>query len=267
MNNTFIYEYHRDDSNSPHCFKTVDNDNLPHFHSSIEIIFVTQGKLSATVSGKYYEVSKGELLVISSFEIHMFHDKYPVEDIVLIIPIKYIPYFKEYFSSKTFAQKTVGKETTLKISEYIKTLLTLDFKYDYPIVRGYIYIILGILTKEVEIKDFDNKLYEPIQNILKYIENNYKDQISLESVAKEFGYSESRLSHVFNNYVGCSFPSFVNKLRSSNAAYLLTHKNFSTTDAAMDSGFESSRTFYRVFKQNYGVTPLQYKNSNSDISK
>ena len=57
----------------------------------------------------------------------------------------------------------------------------------------------------------------------------------------------------------CTLTDYINSLRARCAANMLLTEDLSMTEIAMRSGFESLRTFYRVFKSNYNCTPSVYK--------
>ncbi|MBQ4551857.1 MAG: helix-turn-helix transcriptional regulator, partial [Clostridia bacterium] len=79
--------------------------------------------------------------------------------------------------------------------------------------------------------------------------------------ARQFGYSKSRFSHLFNETLGCPPGAFINALRCQHAARAMLESDQPLLEIAMNAGFECPRTFYRVFKQYYGVTPTQYCNA------
>ncbi|MDF2566838.1 MAG: hypothetical protein K0R90_294 [Oscillospiraceae bacterium] len=268
MKEILFYEDYRDKLNCPTCFFEKNNDNVPHFHSAVEIMYITKGYLYTTVSGKHFKLEQGDLLVVPSSEIHMFRSDSPVEDIVLMIPINYIPTFEKLFSVKTFSDYILTGKTARDIYGFIKEIEKNKSNPKSPIVRGYTYLILGYLSQNIEMKDKQINDNHLIHSIVKYIEHNYASPITIGMLAEKFKYTESQLSRFFNEMMGCSFPDYLGKLRTKKAAFLLTYENYTVIDAAMESGFESLRTFYRVFKKNYSITPLQYKKStSSDIKK
>ncbi|MFR1499641.1 MAG: helix-turn-helix domain-containing protein, partial [Monoglobus pectinilyticus] len=66
-------------------------------------------------------------------------------------------------------------------------------------------------------------------------------------------------SRVFSNQIKVSFRTYLNVLRTNHAASLIKISDDNLEDIATDSGFESTRSFYRIFKDIYGVSPSQYR--------
>ena len=97
-----------------------------------------------------------------------------------------------------------------------------------------------------------------IKDILIYLQQHYTGDISMQQLARHFGYSKSRFSHLFNEQLGCTLADYVNSLRCQHASQLLLETKQPVMDIALQVGFECVRTFYRAFKRYYGVTPSQY---------
>ena len=105
------------------------------------------------------------------------------------------------------------------------------------------------------------------ENILIYLDKHFQENVSLESTAKDLGISKFYLSQIFSSKLHTSFPSYVTARRLDYAEKLLSTTNKSVTDIALESGFSSSRTFFRSFQEAYQTTPHQYrKNHNKFLS-
>ena len=84
-------------------------------------------------------------------------------------------------------------------------------------------------------------------SFLNYINENFNKPISLKSMAREFGYSEGRLSYLFNLYVGVSFKTYLNDIRMQNALSMIASDKYSIAEVIEQSGFGSPVTFYRQY--------------------
>ena len=96
-----------------------------------------------------------------------------------------------------------------------------------------------------------------------YIQNNFTKKLKLQDIAKEFGYDYSYLSSFFNRNFDMDFASFVNKYRIQFACELLKNSDEDVTQIAMKCGFSTIRNFNRVFKNETGQTPKDYRSANS----
>lgn len=94
--------------------------------------------------------------------------------------------------------------------------------------------------------------------ILQYIHDNITTKISVEDVAKRYGYSKWHFCKKFHSYTGCSFNTYVRHYRIQLAAIdILQGKKI--TDVAMDCGYDSSGGFNKAFLKEYGCYPTEYK--------
>ncbi|HEX2985502.1 MAG TPA: AraC family transcriptional regulator [Caproiciproducens sp.] len=256
-----MYEHTRDNYKYPTCWKTQNDVCSPHFHSSMEFVYMTDGKLNATLNGKPYSVEKGEILISSSYTLHSYQTENYSKAIILIVPLDFISYYNNLFSRKTFSDCTCTDDKDGEILHCMEMLIRRSENSPQNITntdRGYIYIILSMLIERVGLVDIRNDQNRYLtRDILIYFQNNYRDPLVLEDLAVHFGYSKSRFSHIFNASFGCSIREYVNSLRCRYAANLLM-QGTPMIDAAMSSGFETMRTFYRRFKDCYGMTPTQY---------
>ena len=94
---------------------------------------------------------------------------------------------------------------------------------------------------------------------VQYINENYMQQISCDSLSSEFNYSVSYMQYVFKKEGNTTIKSYINEVRLQRAAYLLTNSYISVTDIAFASGFLDSNYFSTAFKSKYGISPKKYR--------
>ena len=66
------YEYRRDNYRHPSWWRSKDDTCLPHFHSSVELLYVYKGELNACLNGKNYEVKANHILLSPSYTVHYY---------------------------------------------------------------------------------------------------------------------------------------------------------------------------------------------------
>lgn len=82
---------------------------------------------------------------------------------------------------------------------------------------------------------------------------------SLLELSNECGISSSRLSRLFNEQMGLSIVDYKNKLKLEQFIDCLkTHQDYSISEACYSVGFGSYSQFYKIFKQNFGISPKKY---------
>lgn len=99
---------------------------------------------------------------------------------------------------------------------------------------------------------------ELLDQVLEYIEHNLHKRITLSEVAHHFYVSQSTITQTFRNKLGLSFYRCVTQARLI-AAKRLIEGDQSLESIAEAVGFMDYSAFYRAFKQEYGVSPRQYR--------
>ena len=100
-----------------------------------------------------------------------------------------------------------------------------------------------------------------IQNAILYIHQNYKEDISLSSLADRLHISPTHLSRLFSKEVGTSFIDYMVPYRVDKARQLICHSNLDLKTIAEQAGFHSYNYFLRTYKEKTGHTPTQDMNS------
>lgn len=98
-----------------------------------------------------------------------------------------------------------------------------------------------------------------IQNVIKYIQENYYYDISLQSVADHFGVHKVYLSRSFKAETGDTLNEFLNKTRIEKAKLLLSITENQTREISYTVGFNNTQSFYNVFKKYEGCSPNEYR--------
>jgi AraC-like DNA-binding protein/ligand-binding sensor protein len=109
---------------------------------------------------------------------------------------------------------------------------------------------------------FEQKRIKHAQVILQaihHIRRHYTGRLTLEETALSVGMSPTYFSRIFNAEMGCSFSSYVNRLRIELAKSLLLTTRYTLVEIAGLAGFEDQGYFSRVFKGEVGITPGSYR--------
>ena len=84
-------------------------------------------------------------------------------------------------------------------------------------------------------------------------------EMSLEEVARVFGYSPTYLSRMFQKYAGITFKSYLQNIRLGYAVKDLDSGKYNITETALRNGFSGSKALARAFRKRYGVLPSEYR--------
>lgn len=254
------YERHRDDMTQTDCWRSKNDKCMPHFHASVELVYVYAGELTAIVDGKTYRVGAGRMLLVSGYAVHTYYTERENDVLLLIMPLSFVPSLQKTLHGKAFAGVVYDARADRKLTALL-ALIADDWRaYGRETQKGFTYALLDMLIARVGLTEPEDAARGAVmRDAMCYLQENYQKEARLAELARRFGYSKSRFSHLFNNTVGCSPRAYVNALRCRQAARALLESDQPLADIALGAGFECLRTFYRAFKQVYGMTPTQYQ--------
>lgn len=244
-----------------------------HWHKEIEILFLLTGELQITIENAKYNLVTGDIILINSNQIHSIKGRNN-----LILVLQFVPevisrvcgneefhQFNLNTVDSNLEKKTIDKMKSIlakigmelsKNSEGYKFYL---WSYVYELV-GYIFRYCPYETVENDIKTEDLK---KVGSIIKYINENYVKCLSIKVIAEALNMCDLTLSKFFKKKTGLSILFYLQIVRINHAKSLLK-SNASIVDIAQDCGFNSLPTFYRVFKNLTGISPLEYKKSKTN---
>jgi len=98
-----------------------------------------------------------------------------------------------------------------------------------------------------------------IESAKKYMEANYRSQLSYRDVASEIYISPSYFLSLFKRETGTTFVDYLTTLRIEKAKSLLLTTEASITQIAFDVGFNNSNYFSNTFRKAVGLSAKEYR--------
>lgn len=167
-------------------------------------------------------------------------------------------YIKEVLAIKQ-AVRFEG-QTLLKIQELMTTMVTLsDIDRLLSLLR--IFIIIGSAKETIVVGTLlkQNKSTIKIQNISRFIVNNFQRKISLDEVAQHVGMNSSSFCSFYKKMKGKSFLTDLNEYRINSSCVMLKETTMPISDICYAVGFEDIPHFNRTFKKLKGASPKDYR--------
>ena len=119
--------------------------------------------------------------------------------------------------------------------------------------------IMELYNNKKEYKKNNIQKYSLIvRKAINYVIKNYDKDISLEKCAEEVGSSYTHLSRIFKQETGMRFVEFLNMQRVNKAKSLLLRNKISMKEIVEKAGFRNYNYFFKVFKENEGITPTEF---------
>ncbi|OUO01724.1 helix-turn-helix transcriptional regulator [Bacteroides clarus] len=113
----------------------------------------------------------------------------------------------------------------------------------------------------------DKKLFERINRTIIEEQLFLDPEFSREKFIRLGLINKNKVAQLLQQYANTNLNGYINSLRLEYASKLIqTQPDIPIKAVAIDSGFNSSRTFYRLFQQKYGMTPAEYKESLHGVS-
>lgn len=206
-------------------------------HAFIEIVYIISGKGRHCVNSVWYPVSRGNLLFINFKQIHAFCSVDNMEIINCLIQPEFVD--RELINSENAFEMLVlssfrdfeldpdrltpiltfsGKEM-IEFENIMQSMLD-EFNQkntNYKtVLRGYLLVILSKIFRAMQSVDsinIINQVNRITPDILKYIEDNCFEKITLQQLAQKCFYSPSYFSHIFKEYYGKTLTEFINEKR------------------------------------------------------
>lgn len=254
-----------------------------HYHEFFEITYVFNGHYRSLVNGKFLELNKGDICILSPNVWHcpLTHLQ---EDVVCNILVKDSTFEKVFFHilkndpilsnffNRVLRIPSGGSYlifSTQDSNETESILLTMlsehkNQKIYYSQMLNELMSALFVmllrnhaLTLNTAFDDelnFSQKIIEVVQ----YIRDNIQS-ITLPKLAKKFSYSQRQIARLLLKYTGKNFSSLIQEIRIQKACELLEESKISITEIILQCGYKNQNYFYTIFKKHFGITPAQYR--------
>lgn len=251
-----LYELSRDETHHVVAWRAQNNACFAHFHSTIELMYVEDGVIHAMQDGVSTAVSRGGLIVNSSYVVHSYATPQRSRVLVATLPLCALPTLQSMLAHSRFAAGIVDTGDMRECRRILSMMADPVHLENERFVNCLGEALLSLLIERVGlVQTASDTQHSLIQNVLIFLQENAALPLTVAQVAAHFGYSEGRFSHLFNEQVGCSFIQYVSSLRCQMARRMLEDNQKSLLEVATACGFSSIRTFHRVYREYTGETP------------
>lgn len=251
-----------------------------HNHSFYEVFFFISGKVTYIIEGKSYKLKPYDIILINNRELHkpVIESGETYERYVIWIDPSYIAKLCtdntdlfmcfESSSKEKYNLLRPGAENLQHIKSVVSKLDKINTAPGFGssiLKNAYITELIVYLntayfdTREDEIK-VDIEYNKKISSMIKYINLNLNEDLSLETLSAKFYISKYHLLREFKKYTGYTIHSYIKQKRLIMARMLL-NENLKLTEICMRCGFGDYSNFIRSFKKEFGVSPKKYSTS------
>ncbi len=257
-------------------------DSSWHYHSQYELIYISVSHGIRFVGDSVSQFYPGDLVLVGPYLPHLWLNK-PVNygentnnEKVNTIVLKFTDDFigdgtfnnpEFYKIKKMLDQSKYGISfNTIASQKLHKELINFDALSSAEQSIQLLNILNKLsLTKDQEIlsstdmRQYTSENTDKIDTVLKYISDNYANNISLEDVANIACMTTNSFCRFFKKATNKSFTQFLNEIRIRNASRYLVQNNLSVSEVSYLVGYNSITNFNKQFKQIMGSTPKSYR--------
>lgn len=263
-----------------------------HWHSEMELLYLLPGSGAAAirVDGERIALAPRELYIIDSTRIHS------VESVdngcgMLVLEVGYGLLGEDfaYFAKHRFVEPRISFYASDIPHEFVQLEGLLIEIASEEVVRGgrdmleessealtgrmrvasQLYRLCYLLARYMHMTGVNGtrarelKSMLSIQRVMNEIKAHVDQPITVEAAASTAGYEKTRFCQLFKSAVGMPFHKYLTEYRLKCAARLLCDTELPISSVASSVGIPEGKTFARLFREKYGMTPSRYRAVNS----
>ncbi len=265
----------------------------PHIHDLVEVVYVLQGTLEIGVDEQLFHMEKGDVAIIFPGKIHhaqCFGNPETCANLHLLVSLSLTGLFAQKLSDMQpqtpvipakeldpdvfYALRRLYREygrdekgTRLQKMEVKAPDLSQKAKenpseeMERIVKQSYVMLILARCFPKLRFEERpDETQTDLVHQIVAYTAKHFREPMTLTSMAEHLYVSPYTVSRVFSSVFSTNFNGYLNDMRLDSACSMLHYSDKSVTEICIDSGFESQRTFNRVFKERMHMSPREYRN-------
>lgn len=264
------------------CSIPIDFTCVPnHWHNEFEIIYIKKGKGVISIDLDHYEVNAQDIVLILPGQLHSIEqlgiNEMEYENIIFSMDLLVsktedicnIDYFSPMNKRLIHIPSIFNKSNYDYYDKLAYCLDNIDeicksFPKAYELsIKGYLFQFFSIIFNKIPKTSLPTikkrKSLDKLKIIIKYVENNYANPITIEEISELCEFSQSHFMKFFKSNMDVSFIEYLNNYRLTIASRLLISSSSSILAIALESGFDNLSYFNRLFKKRYDMTPSQFR--------
>ena len=251
-----------------------------HTHEFIELVYILSGSGEHIINDKKYQVEKGNILFINYGQVHSYTTSSDMDFFNFVMKPEFIN--KQLLNSRNIYEifylllpdefgkmdddmpivKLSGTETIMmdRLSENCLYEYENKKKGYLSVIRNYMEIVFTLIMRNINKGDIADKYIRPLLlDIVKFIDENYGEKITIKSLADKCFYNTSYFSTVFKECYGTSCRTYIKEKRLSEAIELLKNTDMSVEEIMANVGYNDRSLFYRHLKKYSGYSPNEIR--------
>ena len=251
------------------------------WHTDFELLVVVKGSVEMCVSGARYVLDEDDMIFINPNESHatlgLGQDNTAM--VLHIDPAFFRGYFgiDEIVSLRMVSDASTRTEPRFAvIRRCLAQMMVLStrrgpaarLRYDASFYR----LMAAVMPEnpaqgDTEAFRIDRRGNDAVNQLVAYIEKNYRKRITLSDLAGKTGYNTSYISQLFKDKLGINFSEYLTRVRLASATAALSSSDARVSDIAAEYGFADLKAFNIAFRKTFGKSPSEYRSLLSDDNR
>ena len=254
-----------------------------HTHEFAEIVLVTGGKGIHVTGEDSYELSSGDAFVIGGDRPHDYVDMEELSLINILFEPDRLPLgmadmhsisgfhalftlepawrMRHKFDSRLRLTPADLFQAVRLVDQLDEELTTRSRGFGVVAISSFLQLAVFLSRCYDESRNPMNKMLLRIAHAITYLETNYSEPITVETLVEISGMSRRNFMRTFESAMGCPPINYLIRIRMKKACEMLEETEDSITDIAMKVGFNDGNYFSRQFKSLMDTTPSAYRAS------
>lgn len=244
-----------------------DWHSLPHTHQFTELFYVLHGEGVFYIENEKVPVKTDDLIIINPNVEHTekTFPNNPMEYIVFGVEglaFSFTEHDQAYGRGYSFYSYGSDKNQFINFAQ----LMMHEFQDKKPgfekVCHGLLEVLLVYISRKQKLSVISESSFQLSKECAiakRYIDTNYAQDITLDSLAETTHINKFYLAHSFTECIGQSPISYLTERRLAACKELLSSSNLSVTQIATSAGFSSQSYFSQIFNKKVGMSPRQYR--------
>ena len=244
-----------------------DWNSLPHTHQFTELFYVLHGEGVFYIEREKVPVKTDDLIIINPNVEHTekTFPNNPMEYIVFGVEglaFSFPEHDQAYGRGYSFYSYGSDKNQFINFAQLMMHEFQ-DKKPDFEkVCHGLLEVLLVYISRKQKLSVISESSFQLSKECAiakRYIDTNYAQDITLDSLADLTHINKFYLAHSFTECIGQSPISYLTERRLAACKELLSSSNLSVTQIANSAGFSSQSYFSQIFNKKVGMSPRQYR--------
>lgn len=232
-----------------------------HVHGIVELACVLRGECDIQLDGRGYTLRPGDIAVAFPLVPHGYDRLSPdIDGFAAFFPSNIIGEFSNAFETTLPSNPVLrGGEVGPDARMAIERLTAMPNGEYCPARQAFLHVLLANVLSAMSLMPVEAlSERDTAARVVRYVSEHACEKLTLDTVSRDLGISQSHLSHLFSQRFHINFRRFINAARIDKAVMWMREPRMTLTAICDRCGYENMRTFRRAFLRETGSLPNAY---------